>query len=175
MMQWCEILKLSSLEAHRLFRSWRFWILIMSLLAVGTALPYKISVTITPSLTKRVFWINHNPEHVGHGDYVLFTFRNDAIAKIMGNSNKDMMKIIGCDEGEILTVDENKCFYCNGEYLVKAKDRSLKGEPLQQFDFNGEIPAGFMFVMGQHKDSYDSRYFGLIEKSRVIAKAYPLI
>lgn len=84
------------------------------------------------------------------------------------------MKIIGCDEGEVLTVDANKYFYCNGEYLVKAKDLSLKGEMLQHFIFNGKIPEGFMFVMGQHKDSYDSRYFGLLEKTRVIAKAYPL-
>ena len=146
----------------------------ISLLAVGTALPYKISVTITPSLTKRVFWINHNPDHVGHGDYVLFAYRNETIANVLGKRSEDMMKIIGCDEGETLTVDENKSFYCNGEYLVKAKDRSLKGVPLPQFVYNGAIPAGFMFVMGQHRDSYDSRYFGLLEKSRVRAKAYPI-
>jgi len=168
------MLKLSSLEANKLFKSSRFWILMVSLLAVGTALPYKISVTITPSLTKRVFWINHNPDHVGHGDYVLFTYRNETIANILGKKSEDMMKIIGCDEGETLTSDENKNFYCNGEYLVKAKDRSLKGVPLRQFVYKGEIPAGFMFVMGHHRDSYDSRYFGLLEKSRVIAKAYPI-
>ena len=167
-------MKLSSLEAHRLLKSWRFWLLVLCLAAIGTALPYKISVTITPSLNKRMYWINHNPAHVGHGDYVLFRFRNEKITSIMANKNQDMMKIIGCDEGELLTVDANKHFYCNGEYLVKAKDLSLKGEPLQHFIFNGKIPEGFMFVMGQHKDSYDSRYFGLLEKTRTIAKAYPL-
>ena len=148
--------------------------MITSIAAVGTALPYKISVTITPSLNKRLYWINHNPAHVGHGDYVLFHFRNEKIASIMTDKSRHMMKIIGCDEGETLTVDANKNFCCNGEYLVKAKDLSLKGEPLQHFRFNGKIPEGLMFVMGQHKDSYDSRYFGLLEKTRVIAKAYPL-
>ena len=45
---------------------------------------------------------------------------------------------------------------------------------MQYFAFNGKIPSDFMFVMGEHKDSYDSRYFGLKEKSRVRAKLYPI-
>ena len=84
------------------------------------------------------------------------------------------MKILGCNEGDLLTVDAEKKFYCNGDYLVRAKDYSLKGELLQHFVFNGTVPSGYMFVMGQHKDSYDSRYFGLVEKSRILAKAYPI-
>jgi signal peptidase I/conjugal transfer pilin signal peptidase TrbI len=28
--------------------------------------------------------------------------------------------------------------------------------------------------MGQHKDSYDSRYFGFVDKNRILAKAYPI-
>jgi signal peptidase I/conjugal transfer pilin signal peptidase TrbI len=31
-----------------------------------------------------------------------------------------------------------------------------------------------MFVMGEHKDSYDSRYFGFVDKSRILARAYPI-
>jgi signal peptidase I/conjugal transfer pilin signal peptidase TrbI len=85
-----------------------------------------------------------------------------------------MLKVVGCDEGDLLTVDCQKRFYCKGEYLVQAKEFSLKGEPLRHFVFNGPVPNGFMFVMGQHKDSYDSRYFGLVEKNRIRAKAYPI-
>jgi signal peptidase I/conjugal transfer pilin signal peptidase TrbI len=88
--------------------------------------------------------------------------------------SEDVMKILGCNEGDLLTVDAEKKFYCNGEYLVRAKDISLKGEPLQHFVFNGTIPKGVMFVMGQHKDSFDSRYFGFVDKSRILAKAYPI-
>jgi signal peptidase I/conjugal transfer pilin signal peptidase TrbI len=91
----------------------------------------------------------------------------------MGKS-PDVMKILGCNEGDVLTVDTDKMYYCNGEYLVRAKDFSLKGEPLQHFVFNGTIPKGVMFVMGQHKDSFDSRYFGFVEKNRIMAKAYPI-
>jgi len=44
--------------------------------------------------------------------------------------SEDVVKILGCNEGDLLTVDSEKKFYCNGEYLFRAKDISLKGEPL---------------------------------------------
>lgn len=155
------------------FRNWRLWLAITCLLVAGTLLPYKISVTLTPSLKHRVYWLTRNPDHVGRGEYVLFHDKELA-AKIGMKKSEDMMKLVGCNEGEMLTVDAEKKFYCNGEYLVRAKDFSLKGEPLQHFTFNGTVPKGAMFVMGEHKDSYDSRYFGFVDKSRILARAYPI-
>jgi len=155
------------------FSNWRLWLAITVLLIAGTLLPYKISVTLTPSLKHRVYWLIRNPDKVMRGDYVLF--RHKELSARMGmKKSEDVMKILGCNEGDLLTVDAEKKFYCNGEYLVRAKDISLKGEPLQHFVFNGTIPKGVMFVMGQHKDSFDSRYFGFVDKSRILAKAYPI-
>lgn len=155
------------------FRNWRLWLAITVLLVAGTLLPYKFSVTLTPSLKHRIYWLTRNPDKVVRGDYVLF--RHKELSDRMGmKKSEDVMKILGCNEGDLLTVDAEKKFYCNGEYLVRAKDISLKGEPLQHFIFNGSVPKGFMFVMGQHKDSYDSRYFGFVDKSRILAKAYPI-
>ena len=54
------------------FRNWRLWLAITSLLVAGTLLPYKISVTLTPSLKHRVYWLIRNPDQVERGDYVLF-------------------------------------------------------------------------------------------------------
>jgi signal peptidase I/conjugal transfer pilin signal peptidase TrbI len=156
------------------FRNWRLWLAITSLLVAGTLLPYKISVTLTPSLKHRVYWLVRNPERVGKGDFVLF--RHQELTTRMGmKRSEDVMKILGCNEGDLLAVDAEKRFYCNGEYLVRAKDYSLKGEPLRHFVYRGTVPKGFMFVMGEHKDSYDSRYFGLVDKSRILAKAYPIL
>ncbi len=155
------------------FSNWRLWLAITVLLVAGTLIPYKISVTLTPSLKHRVYWLIRNPDKVVRGDYVLF--RHKELSARMGmKQSEDVMKILGCNEGDLLTVDAEKKFYCNGEYLVRAKDISLKGEPLQHFVFNGTIPKGVMFVMGQHKDSFDSRYFGFVDKSRILAKAYPI-
>ncbi len=155
------------------FGNWRLWLALTSLLVAGTLLPSKISVTLTPSLKHRVYWLVRNPERVVRGDYVLFQGR-DLIARMGVTKTEEMLKLVGCDEGDLLTVTGEKKFFCNGEYLVRAKDLSLKGALLQHFVFNRTIPTGYMFVMGQHRDSYDSRYFGLVEKSRIRAKAYPL-
>lgn len=155
------------------FHNWRLWLAITCLIVAGTLIPYKFSVTLTPSLKHRIYWLTRNPDKVVRGDYVLFHHKELA-AKVGMKKSEEMLKVIGCNEGDQLTVDAEKKFYCNGEYLVRAKDISLKGEPLQHFVFNGQIPKGVMFVMGQHKDSYDSRYFGFVEKNRILAKAYPI-
>lgn len=155
------------------FRNWRLWLSITCLLVAGTLLPYKISVTLTPSLKHRVYWLVRSPDRVGKGDYVLFKDRE--LTTRMGMKQSEVvMKILGCNEGDLLTVDAEKRFFCNGDYLVRAKDVSLKGETLKHFSFTGAVPKGFMFVMGEHKDSYDSRYFGFVDKSRIMAKAYPI-
>ena len=155
------------------FHNWRLWLAITCLIVAGTLLPYKFSVTLTPSLKHRIYWLTRNPDKVVRGDYVLFHHKELA-AKVGMKKSEEMLKVIGCNEGDQLTVDAEKKFYCNGEYLVRAKDISLKGEPLQHFVFNGQIPKGVMFVMGQHKDSFDSRYFGFVDKNRILAKAYPI-
>lgn len=155
------------------FHNWRLWLAITCLIVAGTLIPYKFSVTLTPSLKHRIYWLTRDPDKVVRGDYVLFHHKELA-AKVGMKKSEEMLKVIGCNEGDQLTVDAEKKFYCNGEYLVRAKDISLKGEPLQHFVFIGQIPKGVMFVMGQHKDSYDSRYFGFVEKNRILAKAYPI-
>ena len=155
------------------YRDWRVWLFIALIIVVGSQLPGRISVTLTPSLKHRVYWLAREPDRVKRGDYVLFHYP-ERVTRLARGEVSDLMKILGCDEGDILTVDGTKNYYCNGEYLVRAKDVSLNGERIENFKFNGPIPAGFMFVVGQHKDSYDSRYFGLVEKNRIRAKAYPI-
>jgi conjugal transfer pilin signal peptidase TrbI len=148
-------------------------VMILAAVVTATMIPRKIGIALTPSLDHRVFWVSRNPHQVGRGDYVYFV--DQELARKVGKpGTPDIFKRIRCDEGDILTVDAAKRFFCNGEYLGTAKDYSRKGEKMQYFEFNGKIPQGFMFVMGEHRDSYDSRYFGFVEKSRVRAKLYPI-
>ena len=83
-------------------------------------------------------------------------------------------KRVGCSAGEELS-REGRDFYCNGDFLGKAKEFSLKGERLTAFIYAGTVPEGKMFVASDHKDSYDSRYFGFIDKKKVLYVAYPII
>lgn len=148
------------------------------LVITGAMIPSRFAVTLSPSLDYRVFFLS-NFSTFEKGDYVLFYVRSEHIEK-----PTMAIKKIACDEGETLIAVEigNKSYFCvprfahwfNHEYIGTAKEYSLKGEKLESFAFNGKIPKGYAFVVGQHKDSYDSRYFGLVRKSEIKAKAYPI-
>lgn len=152
----------------------RFWLMILAAVAIGTIIPRKIGIILTPSLNHRIFWLSRNPQHVGRSDYVYFV--DPELARKVGKPDTpNIFKRIRCDEGDVLSVDTAKRFFCNGVFLGIAKDYSRKGEKMQYFTFNGKIPHGFMFVMGEHRDSYDSRYFGFVDKGRVRARLYPIL
>ena len=124
--------------------------------------------TLTPSLSHRVYLMGKAKE-IGKNDYVVFSMKGDRFAK---DSDK-LLKRVGCAEGDVLRT-AGKEYFCNDVLLGKAKDFSLKGDRIPNFKYNGVIGSGFLFVIGEHKDSYDSRYFGFINKDQVVAKAYPL-
>lgn len=124
--------------------------------------------TLTPSLSHRVYLMERTKE-VGKNDYVVFSLKGDRVAK-----DKDkLLKRVSCAEGDTIKI-VGKEYLCNGLSLGTAKDLSLKGERLENFVYEGVIGRGLLFVTGDHKDSYDSRYFGFIRKDQVTAKAYPL-
>ncbi len=86
--------------------------------------------------------------------------------------NEVLVKKVVCMEGDHLVVKDRE-YYCNGKYLCTAKKFSRRGERLENFKFNGKIPQGMLFLMGPHKDSYDSRYYGFIPIDKV-SKVLPL-
>lgn len=89
----------------------------------------------------------------------------------------DYLKIVGldyyCCKNEARGFEE--CIY-----LGKAKTRSMMREPVDPYNPCGrdlcvvEIPEGYLFLINQHKDSYDSRYLGPIPCNWVVAKVRPI-
>lgn len=162
------MLRLSSLKNSKNFRLFLFF---FSLILCGSLIPSRLSVSLTPSLDHRLFYLDRfpNPYAIKKYDYVLFTFSSRYI-----NDGKPVkaIKQVACDEGKILRVTGN-AYYCNGnEYIGRAKDYSLKGERLKNFVYNGKVPESYVFVAGRHKDSFDSRYYGFIKKKDIEAIAY---
>src|SRR5690242_14562067 len=97
------------------------FVVILAAVVVGTVIPRHVGITLTPSLDHRIFWVSRNPQRVGQGDYVYFV--DQELARKVGKpGTSDIFKRIRCDEGDILTVDAAKRFFCNGEYLGTAKD-----------------------------------------------------
>lgn len=93
------------------------------------------------------------------------------------NYKKDeqFVKIVSCISGESLITNENYEYFCNGEFIGKALLKDGEGKSLKPYVFNGVIPNNKYFVSGTHPKSWDSRYFGFIDKNRIIATAKGLI
>jgi len=163
-----------SLEGYSPFQDWRLLLLLAVLSLAGYWMCPRIVFSLSPSLSHRVFLITERSNtQVKKGDYVIFHLSSQLLDN---GKSKKVIKEVSCVPGDWLHVDtRNRFFYCNGQYLGKAKESSLKGKPLPLFTYDGRIPEGKLFVSGQHKDSFDSRYWGFLEQGRVERLARPLL
>lgn len=149
-------------------------IMIMSLSAVGAIIPSHFMVAVSPSVKYRIFYYKRNFQQsdLHNGTYVVF----DMYTKLHKNCLPcQVVKKIGCAEGDSLHVDKNNFYYCNDEYLGTAQPFTKAGAPLYSFYFNGQVPRGKLFVIGDHEDSYDSKYTEFISKSDIKAVALPIL
>lgn len=132
---------------------------------------HHIRVPPTHSLSKRVFWSVEadRSSAIKTGLYVIF---NQFVPKPYSREIT-FIKRAGCTSGDTLKV-ESDYYYCNGHYLGHAKRKSLAGEPIAPFVFNGVVPDKMIFAIGDHPDSYDSRYVGFVSRDRIRGVAWAL-
>ncbi|MDF1805787.1 signal peptidase I [Hyphomonas sp.] len=85
------------------------------------------------------------------------------------------VKIVAGMPGDLVENRDGEIFVA-GHYVGRAKSHSRDGRPLEAIETQN-IPDGFVFMMGTHVDSYDSRYaeIGLIPVERIIGRAYPVL
>lgn len=130
-----------------------------------------VRIPPTRSLASRVLWETNSREairKVTAGAYVTFMHRVPAPSSHGdGMINARLIKRVGCGPGSMLSANGNDDYYCDGQYLGHAKRWSLSGKPLVPFCYNDMVPVGKLFVVGDVEDSYDSRYFGFIERADV--------
>ena len=172
-----RILKSSSSRPWWRLNRWEQTVAIVFLafILVGAWLPCRITVATSGSLDQRVFFLLPAPTKVELGDYLVF--RHQGLPQVqpgLGAEHEQMIKQVGCLPGDKLTVDAANRFTCNGQMLGQALAADSKGRPLPQFLFNGQVPAGRLFMVGTHPRSYDSKYFGFIDATEIIYKALPL-
>lgn len=167
-----QLKKLSSKSISRRSKMKIFAAAVLIAVMVVWVMP-RISYSISPSLKYSMFYLELHPDvsKVAKGDYVRFVLKHKLLKEPKTNK---AIKEVRCVGGDILTVDNDKNYYCNGVLLGKAKDKALSGETLDNFVFYGVIPTGDLFVMGHHKDSLDSRYVGFVQRSAILQVAYPL-
>ena len=64
--------------------------------------------------------------------------------------------------------------FVDGKRVAKAKFNDKKRRLLPVWRGCKALKPTEYFVLGRHRDSFDSRYFGTIEQSQVIGTAFPL-
>ena len=118
------------------------------------------------------FWFKmpQNKEVYEIGDYLSFNlgYRD----KFLGTRN--LVKEIKCIPGQKLQrIDKD--FYCDNIKLnAHVLDKTYYGADLPTWEYNGIIPENYYFMLGTNPRSYDSRYFGLINKDKFINYLYPV-
>jgi len=150
-----------------------FPLLFFALLYIYEKLPVKVVIAKDISLPYNVFLYIPKRESFERGDYIEFVevFKERWLEKL-GNP-VFLIKRIACTEGDVLETRGLE-FYCNGKKIAVAKEKTPKGRRLKVFSFNGKIPEGYYFVLGEHPYSLDSRYLGLIFRSQITARVVPL-
>ncbi len=138
----------------RTFR-WKIALIALGCVAIFYAERH-VLVTVSASVEDRIFW--RTGDQPDKGDYATFMFSHP----LAGEEPVRLTKRLVCWEGDLLTID-GRDHYCNGEPLGSAKTVGLAGKPLPLFVYNDRVPAGKAFAFGEHVDSFDSRYWGLID------------
>ncbi|MCC7482818.1 MAG: S26 family signal peptidase, partial [Hyphomicrobiales bacterium] len=64
--------------------------------------------------------------------------------------------------------------FVDGKDVVKAAIVDKKHRPLPVWKGCKALKPSQYFVLGRHRDSFDSRYFGPIDRNQVIGTAFPL-
>jgi len=137
----------------------------------GLILPSHFTVTSTRSMNHRVYFLDRSvePEQLIRDAHILFKMRSGYLPQ----KEALAVKRISCEAGDRLTVAENN-YFCNGALLGTAKLFTASGKKIIPFVFNGVIPAHRFFIQGDHPDSLDSRYIGLIRRLDIEAIAHPI-
>ena len=167
-----------------LVKKYYYFLLIFFLVMAGAAIPEHFAVSTTASLKNRIFYLSHKDAvNVKTGDYIIFSILKSKaeselpaplVKMLKAAEDKTELKRVGCSAGEFLNNIGND-YYCNKTYLGTAKNNALNGTVLDKYKFSGIVPQGSLFVVGDSKDSFDSRYFGFITVKNVEAVAYPII
>lgn len=142
------------------------------------------SINTTDSLPEHLFYKESRVRDITlqHNDYVrlcplyskvadfyrIFDYKKDT-----GNCDNGLLaflKKIAAVPGDNVIVDKNG-ISVNGKLIKNTKALSSKA---RHFEFKGKVPKDSYLVYTDHKEGYDSRYFGFILKDEITHKIRPV-
>jgi conjugal transfer pilin signal peptidase TrbI len=142
-----------------------FWLMVVNYVAMH----YSVGINVTPSLPYRFIVVKKDftESDLKQKEVVSFIFGFDSKYDHY-KKGAIFAKRLMCMPGDTLTTT-GRFHFCNGFPLGSSLRIDSKGKPVtEHFVFNGVIPKEHYYVQGDHTHSYDSRYWGLIEKKQII-------
>jgi len=155
----------------------------------------KISIALTikgQECFPNRFWLIRKGVVPERGEYVAFkNYKVDGRAtwikiisgkegdrvEVIELSDKDRFRVFFDEIGGDLTVRGYVFLHSidplNGTQVFEAFEKDTSGRELPMIE-EGRIPGGKYFVSSPAVRSYDSRYWGLVDESEIIGKAYPI-
>lgn len=115
------------------------------------------------------------PRELRTGDYVRMIWTGvdpNGIAKL--REGTAIIKKVGCLPGQHLRVTMRQAD-CDGIKIGHIRHKTMDGKPLAPALYDGVIPAGKVFLLGEHYYSYDSRYFGLVDYAGITGRVTAIL
>jgi conjugative transfer signal peptidase TraF len=83
------------------------------------------------------------------------------------------MKPVAAIPGDHVCTDNRKVLV-NGKPFGRIREADSEGRALRWFHYCGLVKVGHVFTFSENPRSFDSRYYGPIDLSDILARAEPL-
>ncbi len=132
-------------------------------------IPYRIGLIDTPSIFKKaVIYKIESPDDLKIKRERLYVFKLP-VETIYYKKGYMFIKYAKCLPGDYLETRGVK-FFCNKKLIAVARKTDSKGKPVKHFEYNGTIPEGKYFMFAPHPRSFDSRYWGFVDKKDFVGE-----
>jgi conjugative transfer signal peptidase TraF len=146
----------------------------LSVLAIAPLAASRLIVNLTPSVPVGVYRIEHRAP--ARGDFVLLAltpkYRDIAVARGYLRQEQHLLKNIAAMDGDQVC-RRGLAVWINGHIRVWLRRTDGSGRTLSGWQGCRRLRNGELFVLGTDRSSFDSRYFGPILRSDIIAVAGP--
>ncbi|WP_432205484.1 S26 family signal peptidase (plasmid) [Cetobacterium somerae] len=130
-------------------------------------------LNLSPSMEKGLYFLR-DVDELKKGDVVVLNIPLNVKETLysrgyLPKNIKTLLKEIVAVEGDIIDIAHKK-LYINGELKGDIAEVDPRGRKLVSFAKNGALKKDEVFLLGRGENSFDSRYFGTIEKSEILKK-----
>jgi len=130
---------------------------------------YGVHFNLSNSFKEKVFIVKKqfDPNKINRFDLISTypPIENNYVPK-----GEKIIKQVVCVPGQSF-VTRGADYYCDGHRVAIAQNKDSKGKEIARFNFTGVVPKDNFFIVGDNPKSYDSRYFGFVERKNITGVA----